>query len=504
MTGAFDKQLGKFVINVTIDADTSGDKVINLSDAIINAMNDYAKGYKLASYPVLPGDSNQFEINIINASGHTYQYKANSFVLTTANAHDYEQSNVLGYDGQLIPSRYIGFVSYTNPAIKKLLGTSLPTAELAFAMFDKLAALGYTDKATALGEYMKDYYKAASVADISPDRFAAAGTNGIFSVTKAQLLALEETHPELVNYLYLTNVAAGGLDSMADGDTLSVQIRWPDAQLAALSYDRFYQDFWSFGFGADNMAKMDANSDKNGGLTFCRNHGIGDYTTNQALYAETNAYLAGLAVADGLSNGKHITIDTQMCWDGPEIGNGYQNYQMAFYCAFSLAQTDTSYTVAANYYTNGSKDNSAPVVLKGAAATTVGSTETVDKPESAWASFNGNAYTLDNSKSAMSIVAVLDPAANVITLNYYRTTGGTITPVDPNPATPTPTPTNPSTDIPDPDVPATDIPDGDTPKADASKQVTGDSDMALVSGAIAVLSLCGLVYVTVSGRKKDN
>lgn len=193
-----------------------------------------------------------------------------------------------------------------------------------------------------------------------------------------------------------------------------------------------------------------------------------------------------------------------MSINGPLTVNAYQRYWFGFNPAFSLAQTDTSYTVAANYYTNGSKDNSAPVVLKGAAATTVGSTETVDKPESAWASFNGNAYTLDNSKSAMSIVAVLDPAANVITLNYYRTTGGTITPVDPNPATPTPTPTNPSTDIPDPDVPATDIPDGDTPKADASKQVTGDSDMALVSGAIAVLSLCGLVYVTVSGRKKDN
>lgn len=82
-------------------------------------------------------------------------------------------------------------------------------------------------------------------------------------------------------------------------------------------------------------------------------------------------------------------------------------------------------------------------------------------------------------------------------------------PSDPvTPVVPTPVPTDPGTVIPDPDVPTTDepttdIPDDNTPKADAGKQTTGDSDIALISGTVAVISLGGLVYVSMKGKKED-
>ena len=83
----------------------------------------------------------------------------------------------------------------------------------------------------------------------------------------------------------------------------------------------------------------------------------------------------------------------------------------------------------------------------------------------------------------------------------------TPTPVDPGPVnpnpTPTPTPTEPN--IPDPEVPTTELPGEDVPKAaDPARQVTGDNDLAVIGGVCAVLSLGGLVYVLVDGKKKHN
>lgn len=74
--------------------------------------------------------------------------------------------------------------------------------------------------------------------------------------------------------------------------------------------------------------------------------------------------------------------------------------------------------------------------------------------------------------------------------------------MNPNP-TPTPTPTEPN--IPDPEVPTTELPGEDVPKAaDPARQVTGDNDLAVIGGVCAVLSLGGLVYVLVDGKKKHN
>lgn len=88
----------------------------------------------------------------------------------------------------------------------------------------------------------------------------------------------------------------------------------------------------------------------------------------------------------------------------------------------------TTYKVVANYYTSTDggayvQDNSSTVTLKGATSVNVG--DTISAADlSGSNSYNGNSYGLDESKSTMSAVAVLDADSNVLTLNYYRSVNG--------------------------------------------------------------------------------
>lgn len=88
----------------------------------------------------------------------------------------------------------------------------------------------------------------------------------------------------------------------------------------------------------------------------------------------------------------------------------------------------TTYKVVANYYTSTDggayvQDNSSVVTLKDATSVNVG--DTISAADfSGSNSYNGNSYGLDESKSTMSAVAVLDADSNVLTLNYYRSTNG--------------------------------------------------------------------------------
>ena len=77
-----------------------------------------------------------------------------------------------------------------------------------------------------------------------------------------------------------------------------------------------------------------------------------------------------------------------------------------------------SYTVVANYYTDGKKDNTSLVNLENGEAD-VGTTITVT-PQSAWRTYDGNRYTLTTKNRTLAIVA--DSSKNVLTLRYDRTT----------------------------------------------------------------------------------
>lgn len=319
-----------FELTITIDETAQGDLVVDLSTAVMNMMNEYAAEYGKESYPVLPGDSNPILVKIQNNSGREYQYKEGSFVLATADASQWEQSEVMGYDGQYIPKIFVGAVSFTNTAMQKLFDKSKDdqiTAAEAFEIYDRLAAEGYTgtDPETGYGpltRYILDAYRKTSIDELNPDIFAVAGQNGIFTMSQEALDQYTAEHPELAPYVYTT---AG-----PDG-ALNVQLKWPEPELAVLSYNVFYQDYWSFAFGEEEAAKLNPN----GATSFTRTRGIGDYMPGTALYAQTEAYLKENLHLTG--NGT-AEIFHKMAFDGPGIGNGYMNYEMSYYNVIELEE----------------------------------------------------------------------------------------------------------------------------------------------------------------------
>ena len=381
------------LINVTIDDTASGDLTITLQDAITDVINQYI-GY------IMPGGSYPFKVTIQNNSGHTYRYKSGSFVLATDNAHNYEQTNVLGYDGQLIPQIFVSALSVTPKAIyNKLFGqkdSGQVTAEMVFNIYGYLEEAGYTGP-TALTEYVL-------ASGITADTLAETGVNGIFHVDAAELAELMEQYPRMAPYV----------KSEDNGDgTYDVQFLWPEPELAALSYNVFYQDYWSFAFGEEEMARLNPS----GNTSFTRTRGIGDYMPGTELYAQTDAYLTASLPPDTADEGGD-TLVCMMAFDGPGIGNGYMNYEMAFYMALELEQLDTSYTVRHEYYTNGKltgSTESEPVT-----GCLVGDTVSVAGIEK-MLSYQGGDYEYTSTTPNETLTLTSNAADNVIVLRYDRT-----------------------------------------------------------------------------------
>ena len=303
------------LINVVIGEDAEGTQVIHLNEAITNCINQYV-------VKIVPGMSFPFKVTITNLSSHEYAYQKDSFVLSTANAHDYEQTEYLGYDGQLIPKNFVSAISFTPRAIYQDLfgvrGSANVTAEMAFNLYGYLEEAGYTGE-DAFTQYVKDN-------NIDPDVLANTGNNSIRKMTVEELEEQMELHPEMAPYVvYQEN---------GDG-TLDVQFKWPEPELGAMSYNVFYQDYWSFAFGEAEWEQLNPNSN----TAFTRTRGIGDYMEGTALYDTTDAFFTALTT-DTLLNGESTEFVMGMAFDGPGIGNGYMNYEMAFYSAFELEQLD--------------------------------------------------------------------------------------------------------------------------------------------------------------------
>ena len=381
------------LINVTIDDTASGDLTITLQDAITDVINRYV-GH------IMPGGSYPFKVTIQNNSGHTYRYKSGSFVLSTANAHNFEQTNVLGYDGQLIPRIFVSALSVTPRAIYQgLFGQHSDgnvTVEMVFNVYDYLEKAGYTGP-TAFTDYVK-------AKNISPDTLATFGANAIFHVNAEKLAELMDQYPRMAPYV----------KSEDNGDgTYDVQFLWPEPELAALSYNVFYQDYWSFAFGEEEMAQLNPGSN----TSFTRTRGIGDYMSGPDLYAQTDAYLTGSLSLDTAGEGGD-TLECMMAFDGPGIGNGYMNYEMAFYMALELEQLDTSYTVRHEYYTNGKLTGS--IESDPVTGLLVGDTVSVADIEQV-PSFDGNDYKYTSTNPIENLLLTANVENNVIVLRYDRT-----------------------------------------------------------------------------------
>ncbi|NLD10181.1 MAG: LPXTG cell wall anchor domain-containing protein, partial [Clostridiales bacterium] len=156
---------------------------------------------------------------------------------------------------------------------------------------------------------------------------------------------------------------------------------------------------------------------------------------------------------------------------------------------------NTTYNVVANYYTSNdegatyTQDNATAVEVKTATAVQVGNPLTVN-PEDAWATYDGNSYFIDADKSEMSKIAVLDAASNTLTLNYYRTVGGTDEPGDET-----------NTNKPKPGTGS----DSNTPSNNKSAGVeTGDNNNLGLWAGILGASGVALAGLYVGLRKREN
>ncbi|MHA5220222.1 VWA domain-containing protein [Dysosmobacter sp. Phy] len=227
-------------------------------------------------------------------------------------------------------------------------------------------------------------------------------------MTQEELIAKIQQYPWIDRFVYVTG----------SGSELDVQIKWPEAELAAASYNAFYTGLFSAVFGKENVDYLKPlPSDYGGDLEFSRSHGVGDYLPGTALYEETNSYFASLT-EDGFQDGETLEIWSGYGIDAPGAGNVYANYEFTYYNVIELEQLDTSYTVRHEYYTNdkltGSTESDPVTGLL------VGSTVSVADIEQV-PSYQGGDYEYTSTTPNETLTLTSNAADNVIVLRYDRT-----------------------------------------------------------------------------------
>ena len=290
----------------------------------------------------MPGVHYKFQILIQNNSQNTYKYKENSFVLAPGdtgelgNLEDGSLLPILTYDGQYMPIRFSGAMLpyYFYEDVFQVDDDTDVTFEMMCQIYDRLKEKGYEGE-SAITDYMLDYYNTKrgvyyeSLLDLfadHPDWLEGnlVTNNGIWTMSEEELLDYIAKYPWIDRFVYVT----GG------GNNLSVQIKWPEPELAAVSYNSFYCGLFSVVYGQANVENLNPNGS---GVEFSRAHGVGDYLDGTELYKETNEYFSSLA-----SQEKPFAPDeTLEVWsgyglDGPGMGNVYQNYEFTYYNTIEL------------------------------------------------------------------------------------------------------------------------------------------------------------------------
>ena len=484
-TVSIDKSNDIYQLTFTLNENAGNEVTIDMQDAMMEAINTYE------SY-VLPGDSFQYEIKIVNASGHEYAYQNNSFVLkpSVEGVPSDEMSPFESYAGTLIPYDYIAVIPVNHEAIYKELfgqkGSADVTAEMLFGIDDTLGQKGYQGE-DALTQFFLDYYNdyyaqrdenwqdCASWDELVAkkpglaDQFARPGSNSIFTMSYEMMQSYCEQYPRLASYVRYEPADAEA--ELTDDSAVKVQLILPEVELATFSYDFFYQEYLSFVYGASEIA--DFNPNRN--TAFTRTRGVGDYDEiSSELYQQTNRYFQSLENASDLMSGEELTFETKFGLDGPGIGNGYQRYSFSFYNAITLERIDTTYTVEHQYYTStdGNDYQLDGSVVEEAKAGTIGETITMEDlvlmPE-----YEGQTYAYVENTGPITLVA--EASENHITITYHREVK---TPV-----------------IEEPEQPGTDDPTSETPvpSDEPTDDQTGDTQMLkpyVLAGSIALVIGC--------------
>lgn len=325
---------GVYEVYYTIDETAGENPVIDLT----KGMGEFFEGTF-----VWPGDHFKFKIVLQNESGKTYRYKDNSFVLAPGDTDEFGNPNdgsmlpVLTYDGQYMPIRMAGSMLplYFYEDVFHVTQTSEVTFDMMCRIYDYLADAGYTGD-TAITDYILEYYNAERGTDYDnltdllegyQNWFAGDLTtsSGIWTMTEDELNGYIEKYPWIDRFVSVTS----------SGDQLRVQIKWPEPELAAVSYNSLYRWLFSMVYGEANANSLNPNP--SGDLDFSRSHAVGDYLSDTDLYAETNEYFEGL-FSDNFETGETVEIWTALGLDGPGTGNTYQNYGFSFYNIIELEQ----------------------------------------------------------------------------------------------------------------------------------------------------------------------
>lgn len=317
----------------TIHEDAGDSPVIELSKGMLAFFENES---------IMPGDAYKFQIILQNESGNTYRYKNNSFVLAPGDTEEYGSLSegsmlpVLTYDGQLMPIRMAGAVLpyYFYEDVFGVSSSSKVTFEMMCQIYDYLADAGYEGN-TAITDYMLAYYnnKRGTSYDNLTDLFAdhpnwldgdLVTKNGIWTMSEDELTGYIEKYPWIDSFVYATQ----------SGDNLNIQIKWPEPELAAVSYNSLYMGLFSVVYGEENVNALNPNG---AGVEFSRAHAVGDYLPDTGLYQETNQYFESL-ISDSFETGDTVEIPSGFGIDGPGMGDSYQNYSFSYYNIIELEQ----------------------------------------------------------------------------------------------------------------------------------------------------------------------
>lgn len=481
-------------LTFTISENAAGDVTIDLAGAVITVLQDYIDTYyssSYSSYPVQPGDSNLFNITIVNNSPYMYQYEEGSLTVGSADVSGYSEEELSPFtakDGSRIPYKMLAAITLTSKAIYNGLygysSSSRITVDNLFAIYEVLETKGYTGD-SALSDYMRDYYKSiysdasnypeiaekvsaaatfAEICEIVPaveKEMANKGTNGISSVSLTKIDELCAKYPELSDFVMLTGVNQTTKKA-------KVQLKAPESDLAVTLNSVFYDSLFAIDFKAElsELAELNPNygSKEPEVKEYFLSHGIYDYLdTTSETYKTTDSFLSSLGTID---NSENINFAYKTSINGPLTGNAYQNYSFSYQNTLILKPVYTAYTIVNEYYTS---IDGADYALDGTYAdetlipVAVGTVITADELTEITA-YNGIEYSFDADNSDASIVAALEDADNVITLRYYRDyTTPTEEPTTEEPITEEPTTEEPTTEESTTEEPTTEEPTTEEP-----------------------------------------
>ena len=330
----YEKKDDVYVVTYTIEQDAPSDLVIDLGKCAGDLWENEQQ---------MPGNHYIFQIQITNQSGKTYAYKDKSFVVAPGDASKYGTIDdgsalpVLTYDGQYVPVRFSGamipYYFYKN--IFKVEKDVDVTFEMMCNIYNYLEKMGYTGE-NAITQYLLGYFNEqrstnyVSLTELfseHPDWMDGSllTNNGIYTVSKEVLDSQIQKTSWIEPFLSIEQCGE---------DEYNVQIKWPEPEIAAVSYNSFYQGLFSVVFGKENAEKLNPNGD---GVEFSRAHAVGDYMYESKLYEETNSYFTELT-KDGFQTGETMEIWSGYGIDGPGMGNSYQNYEFTYYNVIELEE----------------------------------------------------------------------------------------------------------------------------------------------------------------------